>query len=175
MHARQVCRDKKQKWSPDGKHWRNFSAWTPNWSAVCWFDIVLIRRSSKQLMQDMLAEGSIANHGGFCRKLRMGWYPTWIHQPPPANLKCAHRILKPEHGQICDSFLDGDDPSNKPYLARLALPERPKGEGGKGKGKGKGGMGLGKGKGLLRRLAELGGRLWTPNATHHDRNARWSR
>ena len=161
---RQVCRDKKQKWSPNGKSWRNFSAWTPNWSAVCWFDIVLIRRTSAKLIQAMLAEGSIANHGGFCRRLSMGWYPTWIHQPAPPNLKCAHRIARPEHGQICDNFLDGDDPANKAYLARLKLPERQRPEGGKGKGKGKG-KGMGVGKGLLRRLLERGD-LSTRNATH---------
>lgn len=32
----EVCRDKSAKWSPNGRTWQNFTAWNPEWSAVCW-------------------------------------------------------------------------------------------------------------------------------------------
>eukprot|EP00966_Prymnesium_polylepis_P143970 3323697-Prymnesium_polylepis.2 len=87
----EVCRDKKQKYSHDGRHWRNFSAWNPTWSAVCWFDIVLIRRESRALLRMLLDEGALSRHGRFCERLRNGWFPSWIHTLPPSNLKCAHK------------------------------------------------------------------------------------
>lgn len=116
----EVCRDKKLKHSPDGRVWRNFSSWNPDWEAVCWYDIVLVRRSSKALMTKVLAEGSIRNAPRFCGRVSRGWYPSWIHRPPPANLKCAERVRRPEHGHQCHNFLDGDDPKNREHLERLA-------------------------------------------------------
>mmetsp|Transcript_27527 Transcript_27527/g.72744 ORF Transcript_27527/g.72744 Transcript_27527/m.72744 type:complete len:184 (+) Transcript_27527:2-553(+) len=130
----EVCRDKKQKYSHDGRHWRNFSAWNPTWSAVCWFDIVLIRRESRALLRMLLDEGALSRHGRFCERLRNGWFPSWIHTLPPSNLKCAHKVLRPDHGQLCDHFVDGDSPQNQQLLARLAGDQA----GGVGKGKGKG-------------------------------------
>jgi len=103
----EVCRDKKLKFSADGRRWRNYSAWNPTWSAVCWYDVVLIRRSSKALLAGLLADASVTKFHT-CARLARNWYPSWIHNPmvPNENLKCAHPILHPEQGHVCSEFFD---------------------------------------------------------------------
>ena len=38
----EVCRDKKQKYSGNGRAWTNTTAWNPHWSAVCWYTASII-------------------------------------------------------------------------------------------------------------------------------------
>ncbi|KAL1521656.1 hypothetical protein AB1Y20_021313 [Prymnesium parvum] len=114
----EVCRDKRLKYSPDGKHWRNFSAWNPSWSAVCWYDVVLIRRASKLLLHSLLAQSALSNR--FCNRLQQGWYPSWVTKPSPTNLKCGHKIARPDQGQVCEYFIDADNPENAAQVERIA-------------------------------------------------------
>jgi len=106
----EVCRDKNQKWSPNGRDWKNFSAWNPTWSAVCWYDVALILRQPKQpaLRRALLQQAALPE--AFCRRLRDGWYPAWIDEPwPTRNLCCAHPVARPQHGEVCMVFRDCDD------------------------------------------------------------------
>jgi len=101
----EVCRDKNQKYSSNGRDWKNFSAWNPAWSAVCWYDVALIHRHPREpRMRDALLQ-TCALPSSYCNKLREGWYPTWIDRPwPTENLCCAHQVLRPEHGEVCHTF-----------------------------------------------------------------------
>ena len=100
----EVCRDKRQKWSPNGRVWRNFSAWNPTWSAVCWYDVALIRREPPERRQTRMRSMLLALTAlpeEHCQKLRGGWYPGWIDNPwPMDDLCCTHKILRPENGEV---------------------------------------------------------------------------
>ena len=54
---RMLCRDKTTKYSRDGIHWNNLSAWTPDWRAVCWYDVALLRRASPLYRPLLFPEG----------------------------------------------------------------------------------------------------------------------
>ena len=112
-----MCRDKLQKYSPDGRSWYNFSAWRPNWSAECWYDrahihrrihihtrmyayrhacvcihtcrydLALIRRDSPLLEPLLLSKAVLPP--SFCKSLRKGWFPEWIRQVSPHGHACA--------------------------------------------------------------------------------------
>ena len=123
----EVCRDKSQKWSPNGRVWQNFSAWNPESSAVCWYDVALIHRAPKSPTFRKLLLESTALPTKYCETLeRDRFYPTWIDRPPPktTDLCCTHAVLEPQRGQVCHSFRNCSD--------------TPKAKGG-GKAKAKGG------------------------------------
>lgn len=104
----EVCRDKSQKFSSDGKLWRNFTAWNPQWSAVCWYDVAMVLRRPRQpLMRQLLLERT-ALPSSFCQRLTQGWYPRWIDEPPPLveDLCCSHRVGDPRQGHVCHSFFN---------------------------------------------------------------------
>ena len=102
----EVCRDKSQKYSADGRIWRNFSAWNPEWSAVCWYDVALVHRKprSPQFRTHLLQASSLPT--SFCKQLSGGWFPKWIDNPPPEKLCCTHRVRNPRNGDVCHAFQD---------------------------------------------------------------------
>ena len=97
----EVCLDKRSKWSPDGKLYFNFSSWSPNWSAVCWYDLVLLRRTSP--LYAPLALDAAKLPRPFCKRLQGGWYPWWVQRPPPTEFDCAVEGLK--RGEVCYCYL----------------------------------------------------------------------
>ena len=66
-----MCRDKRSKWSTDGTFYFNYSSWSPDWSAVCWYDLVLLRRASP--LYTPLALRAAALPRSFCAHLESGW------------------------------------------------------------------------------------------------------
>ena len=125
----EVCRDKSQKWSNNGKQWRNFSAWNPEWSAVCWYDVALVLRQphSPTLRRNLLRAGALPDN--FCKQLDNGWYPRWIDSAPPENLCCSHPILRPDRGEVCHTFHDCSSAKStsarndaKPLKASVSAP-----------------------------------------------------
>ncbi len=111
----EVCRDKNQKFSPNGRDWKNFSAWNPYWAAVCWYDVALILREPREPRLRSLLLEQCALPDPFCRRLREGWYPEWMDAPwPTTNLCCAHTIARPQHGEVCHTFrLCKDSPKQR--------------------------------------------------------------
>ena len=97
-HRQEVCG---LKWSPDGKLYFNFSSWSPNWSAVCWYDLVLLRRTSP--LYAPLALDAAKLPRPFCKRLQGGWYPWWVQRPPPTEFDCAVEGLK--RGEVCYCYL----------------------------------------------------------------------
>ena len=73
---------------------------SPTWSAVCWYDLVLLRRASP--LYAPLVYGAAALPRPFCKRLEGGWYPAWIQRPPPTAFDCDVRGLKP--GEVCYRF-----------------------------------------------------------------------
>ena len=112
----EVCRDKNQKFSNDGRMWKNFSAWNPRWEAVCWYDVALILREPRnpQLRSALLERSALPTH--FCRTLKSGWYPTWIDEKQPPNLCCAHEVQFPERGEVCHTLKSCDAPPLVPRI-----------------------------------------------------------
>lgn len=96
----EVCRDKKQKFSTNGRTWMNFSAWNPQWSAVCWYDVALVLRKPRvaELRRHLLEATSLPPH--FCDSVSKGSYPQWIDRPQPkeADLCCTHKVGDPRNG-----------------------------------------------------------------------------
>ena len=136
----EVCRDKSQKWSPNGRIWQNFSAWNPMSSAVCWYDVALIHRTPKSPKFRKLLLQSASLPPNFCKSVEKDhWYPHWIDRPPPTELCCTHTVLNPRNGDVCHSFKNCTDTGGG----------RPGGGGAKGGGKGGGGAKLGKATGKL--------------------------
>ena len=137
----EVCRDKSQKWSANGRTWQNFSAWNPASSAVCWYDVALILRKPRPQSAGMRSRllQATALPTPFCRSLEAGFYPHWIDQPQPAELCCTHKVASPQRGDVCHSFKNCTDIGGG----------RPGGGGAKGGGKGGGGAKLGKATGKL--------------------------
>jgi len=113
----EVCRDKGQKWSRDGRRWENFSAWDPSWSAVCWYDVLLVLRKplEPQLRQLLLERTSLPPR--FCRQLSDGWYPTWVDAPTPERLCCSVQNLK--QTDVCGTFVACAGSENNPPLRGL--------------------------------------------------------
>jgi len=103
----EVCRDKKQKFSANGRIWTNFSAWNPQWSAVCWYDVALVLRKPRvaELRRNLLEATSLPPH--FCDSVRAN-YPQWIDRPQPsdADLCCTHKVGDPRQGHVCHSFIE---------------------------------------------------------------------
>eukprot|EP00965_Chrysotila_dentata_P220442 6191776-Pleurochrysis_carterae.AAC.3 len=99
----EVCRDKRAKYSLDGKTWMNLTAWSPDWSAVCWYDVALVLRESP-LYAPLVSQCRLPRH--FCERLEHGWYPAWVNAPAPQaeTLACTHPIRHPERGEVCTSF-----------------------------------------------------------------------
>jgi len=119
----EVCRDKRQKWSSDGRIWSNFSAWNPTWSAVCWYDVALIhRRPRNTLFRKRLLEQT-GLPSSFCNRLQKGWYPSWIDRPSPAidDLCCTHEVKNPRNGDVCHSFFNC---STSPARFKRGQPRR---------------------------------------------------
>ena len=100
----EVCRDKSAKFSADGLHWTNFTPWNPDWSAVCWYDVALIRRSSPLFAPLTERHARVPRH--FCRRLASGWYPDWISAPPlPHQLNCSQWIpVGRGASRLCSEF-----------------------------------------------------------------------
>ena len=100
----EVCRDKSAKFSADGVHWTNFTPWSPDWSAVCWYDVALILRTSPLFAP--LTERYAHVPRRFCRRLVTGWYPDWISAPPLTHrLNCSQWIPVGRGGdRICGEF-----------------------------------------------------------------------
>jgi FkbM family methyltransferase len=90
--AYEVCRDKAALFSPDNRTWWNFSAWRPNWTAECWYDVAFVHRSSP------IFEALVTRHAAlparYCRRFALGWYPGWIDQPAPKRLECKTKLAK---------------------------------------------------------------------------------
>ena len=166
----EVCRDKKQKYSNDGRVWRNFSAWNPDWHAVCWYDVALVHRAPRapQFRAALLESASLPT--AFCRQLASGWFPRWIDAAPPDQLCCTHKVTNPMQGGVCHAFQDCKKHggySSGGFGAFNEFCEGPatqcaRGGGGKagGKASGKaggkaGGKATGKGGGLASRLPGL--------------------
>ena len=74
----EVCLDKRRKWSNDGRLYFNYSSWSPNWSAVCWYDLVLLRRTSP--LYAPLALDAAKLPRSFCKRLEGGWCPARIQR-----------------------------------------------------------------------------------------------
>ena len=105
----EVCRDKRQKFSPDGRTWHNMSAWRPNWSAECWYDVALVHRSSPLFTPLLLQKGALPR--SFCRQVARGWYPEWVNQPTPTDLTCENPQLVGKG--VCTSFVRAGELSRK--------------------------------------------------------------
>ena len=74
-----MCRDKRSKWSTDGTFYFNYSSWSPDWSAVCWYDLVLLRRASP--LYAPLALRAAALPRTFCTRLESGWCDAaWLQR-----------------------------------------------------------------------------------------------
>lgn len=142
----EVCLDKKAKWSPDGHWWFNYSSWSPSWVGVCWYDLVLLRRSSPLYEPLALGAGRIAPR--VCRRLREGWFPHWVLQPPPSadDLECAQPGSRPlARGEVCTRFKAR---SGLATSSSTLEPLRKAGRGAAGRGTatfGRGGVGRGGG------------------------------
>ena len=98
----EVCRDKNQKWSPNGRDWKNFSAWNPTWSAVCWYDVALILRQPKQpaLRRALLQQAALPE--AFCRRLRDGWY-AFMTRGLQARARRVHAVEHLVEASLADS------------------------------------------------------------------------
>ena len=130
----EVCRDKSAKWSRDGRTWQNFSAWNPESSAVCWYDVAMIHRTPRSKTFRKLLLNSAGLPTKFCDALeRDRWYPKWIDEPPPSQLCCTHAVLEPQRGQVCHTF------KNCSAASAHGFKHAGKGGGGGGGGKGSGG------------------------------------
>jgi FkbM family methyltransferase len=126
----EVCRDKRAKYSSNGRTWQNLSAWSPNWSAVCWYDVALVLRTSPLFEPLLLKHAKLPN--AYCRSLVGGWFPHWVDSPPAeAELRCTHAMRGP--ADVCTSYAVGGRGAGP---SREMRPPRPIGDllGGRGAG-----------------------------------------